>query len=161
MITTDAPSLWGKIRHRFGVRTGTGRSGDLKMSIQPVTQMDGLALLSRMHYDSQTISGDVTITLATCPPGEFWHLKSGSLNPAAAGTYNTRMVVLVEDYATPGTIRHVPVQGDVPADGAYTVFGLHGIIMRPGDRIDILTSGHSINSTLVTTVEFDLEDCLS
>lgn len=158
----EIPELFGKLRSRFRIRTGGGGKASLSTSILPVTQIDPLALVTRGVSRSDTITGNEINVVATVPVGEFWHLKKAAVLSAAAGTFDTQLVIRAKfDYLDLTGTKDIPVTPYLVADGSYYIVDLVGVILRPGDDIRVLTTNHSVDGTTLVSVLFDLEDCAS
>lgn len=161
-IKINRPAIFQKIRNRFGVRTGVGRSADLDMAIHPTFDVDPLLLESRAHHETISVNSVRSLEEFAVPDGEYWHVKTLALESSVDADYS--LFLWVSRPISTGGVTQIPVTDLWVVSGiGVRVQNLDGLVARPGDSFGYdslvwVANGSGIDEMRIS---YDLEDCSS
>lgn len=158
-IVANAPGLWAKLRNRFGVRTGEGRNAELLTTIQPTTDLDALALLSRAGEWSFTVSANGATDFVVVPPGEVWHCKFLDRWDDGAADFYLHVSIVRPDATDPGTTYEFVIYPAVPDSITVIVTDVRHVILRQGDILRGTVGNYISGADAFISLLYDLEDC--
>lgn len=158
MSIARVASIFSKLRSRYRIQTGSPQNVELLLSIQPVTQIDPLALVSRGEGRVVTFNAAETNTMHTPGAGEVWHLKRWHI-AQLDGNIAWQAKIAAPTYGTPANQQHISLSAVHASGVEEDFFDLEGLVLRFGDELAVTSSSYVAEADMEGRLFFDLEDC--